>query len=508
MQDPLRERATATWGCSAVVADRRPLERALIVFLLEEQGVRVAAEADTMSDVLSMARQHAPDVIVIHERLTLDQPPAVLARIRRISPGTEVVVFAASGDDVRPALVLAADAIVEDAGALTDLAKSLASRGGERPDVVARGSHRVPVAEPVPPDQPQGSSSRRVGRWVDRVQGVIAATMIVSLFVFVRADMLPLASASPEAREHLDAAFTAYERLEAVSETSPPETISAIAQRLLLERHLAEAGGANVWELDLHVKGLLLRLVPSLPEERATSLVRTLGPLFTEDEMASLQSLEWLWLDPSWSPSVEPSDPPVAATPAPPTEDPTAPPSEVPTAPPSEVPTAPTSEVPTAPPSEVPTAPPSEDPTPPPSEDPTPPPSEDPMESPSEDPTPPPSEDPTPPPSEDPSPTSAEPTPPADEPSTATEEPSAPSAPSAPSEDPGAATEETTAPPSEDPSPAPATEPSTSTTEAFSAPPTEDLITATAADPTATAADPTATAAEPTAPASEPSVAG
>jgi CheY-like chemotaxis protein len=434
VQDPLRELATATWDCSAVVADRRPLERALIVFLLEEQGVRVAAEADTMSDVLSMAQDHAPDVIVIHERLTLDQPPAVLSRIRRISPGTEVVVFAASGDDVRPALVLAADAIVEDAEALTDLAKSLASRGGERADVVARGSHRVPVAEPVLPDQPQGSSSRRVGRWVDRLQGVIAATMIVSLFLLVRADMLPLASASPEAREHLVAAFTAYERLEAVSETSPPEEISAIAQRLLLERHLAEAGGANVWELDLHVKGLLMRLVPSLPEEAATSLVRTLGPLFTEDETASLQSLEWLWLDPSWSPSVEPSDLAVAATPAPPSEDPTPPPSEDPTPPPSE------------------------DPTPPPSEDPTPPPS-----------------------SDDPSPTSADPAPPADEPSTATDEPST-------------ATEEPSAPLSEEPSAAPATQPSTSTTETSSAPPTEDPITATAA--------------EPTAPTSEPSVAG
>jgi CheY-like chemotaxis protein len=410
VQDPLRELATATWDCSAVVADRRPLERALIVFLLEEQGVRVAAEADTMSDVLSMAQDHAPDVIVIHERLTLDQPPAVLSRIRRISPGTEVVVFAASGDDVRPALVLAADAIVEDAEALTDLAKSLASRGGERADVVARGSHRVPVAEPVLPDQPQGSSSRRVGRWVDRLQGVIAATMIVSLFLLVRADMLPLASASPEAREHLVAAFTAYERLEAVSETSPPEEISAIAQRLLLERHLAEAGGANVWELDLHVKGLLMRLVPSLPEEAATSLVRTLGPLFTEDETASLQSLEWLWLDPSWSPSVEPSDLAVAATPAPPSEDPTPPPS-----------------------------------------------------------------------SDDPSPTSADPAPPADEPSTATDEPST-------------ATEEPSAPLSEEPSAAPATQPSTSTTETSSAPPTEDPITATAA--------------EPTAPTSEPSVAG
>ena len=71
---------------SAIVADRRPLERGLARFLLEERGLIVVGEAATMADVLLQVQQLRPDVIILHEKLALDHDPAVVAQIRRTSP--------------------------------------------------------------------------------------------------------------------------------------------------------------------------------------------------------------------------------------------------------------------------------------------------------------------------------------------------------------------------------------------------------------------------------------
>ena len=243
---------TSTPRASAIVADRRPLERALVRSLLEVEGVGVAAESATMSEVLSMVKQHAPELVVLHERFALDHPPAVLARIRRLSPGTKVVIFAATGD-VLPGLVVAADAIVEDAVALTELAQSIAGHEGERPEVVMVGPGER-VADPVRPkhrgrsrsvgvgrrlgerlaNQRRPKHRRRshsvgVGRWANRLPGVVAATIFAVAFLFLRGGTMPIAIAPPEARIHLVAAYDALDRLDNLSATATPETISAIA---------------------------------------------------------------------------------------------------------------------------------------------------------------------------------------------------------------------------------------------------------------------------------------
>ena len=57
---------------SALVADRRPLERGLARFLLEERGLFVVGEAATMADVLLQVQQLKPDLLVLHEKLALD----------------------------------------------------------------------------------------------------------------------------------------------------------------------------------------------------------------------------------------------------------------------------------------------------------------------------------------------------------------------------------------------------------------------------------------------------
>src|SRR5262245_57118445 len=88
---------------SVIVADRRPLERGLARFLLEEKGLLVVGEAATMADVLLQVQGLKPDHVVLHEELALDHDPTVLAEIRRISPNTRVILLASAADSLPPA---------------------------------------------------------------------------------------------------------------------------------------------------------------------------------------------------------------------------------------------------------------------------------------------------------------------------------------------------------------------------------------------------------------------
>ena len=81
--------ARGTSRRTAIVADRRPLERGLARFLLEERGVFVVGEAATMADVLLQIQQLKPDFVVLHEKLALDHDPTVVAQIRRVSARTD-----------------------------------------------------------------------------------------------------------------------------------------------------------------------------------------------------------------------------------------------------------------------------------------------------------------------------------------------------------------------------------------------------------------------------------
>ena len=111
---------------TAMVADRRPLERGLARFLLEERGLFVVGEAATMADVLLQVQQLKPDIVVLHEKLALDHDPTVIAQIRRTSPRTSIVLLAANRNALPPELVLLADAVVEDGPGLTELGTAVA----------------------------------------------------------------------------------------------------------------------------------------------------------------------------------------------------------------------------------------------------------------------------------------------------------------------------------------------------------------------------------------------
>ena len=132
---------------TAIVADRRPLERGLARFLLEERGLFVVGEAATMADVLLQVQQLKPDLLVLHEKLALDHDPTVVAQIRRISARTSLVLLAASRDALPPELILLADTVVEDGPGLTGLGAAVA---GPIPEIDAASGAEPGTQEPSP----------------------------------------------------------------------------------------------------------------------------------------------------------------------------------------------------------------------------------------------------------------------------------------------------------------------------------------------------------------------
>ena len=154
---------------TAIVADRRPLERGLARFLLEERGLFVVGEAATMADVLLQVQQLRPDIIVLHERLALDHDPTVIAQIRRVSARTSVVLLAASREALAPELLLLADTVVEDGPGLTELGAAFGPRTNTIPSRGCRRARRIlrgPCAgarSRQPMVRPSAGSCRRFG---------------------------------------------------------------------------------------------------------------------------------------------------------------------------------------------------------------------------------------------------------------------------------------------------------------------------------------------------------
>jgi DNA-binding NarL/FixJ family response regulator len=70
---------------SAVVGDRRPLERNLSRFLLEERGFTVAAEAATAEDVVRAVERYRPDVVLVHEDVANEPGSRAIEGIRAAS---------------------------------------------------------------------------------------------------------------------------------------------------------------------------------------------------------------------------------------------------------------------------------------------------------------------------------------------------------------------------------------------------------------------------------------
>jgi hypothetical protein len=363
---------------TAIVADRRPLERGLARFLLEERGLFVVGEAATMADVLLQVQQLKPDLLVLHEKLALDHDPTVVAQIRRISARTSVVLLAASRDALPPELILLTDSVVEDGPGLTGLGAAVA---GPTPEIDATsGAEPVEVgAIAVLPTRSAAS------RWADRLQGLAVASIIALALVIARDMSTPTLVPTVVGRAHLVAAWESLDQLESAVTDATPEQIIEIASALIDDRAAAEAAGISVSTFDHALAETLTELWPTLPSETQDLLIALFEDIIDDNDVSLPPPLPSPLPEPTPSPLPEPEPSPSPSeepglnelpvphstgSPSPPPETSTPPPET--TTPPPET-TTPPAETSTPPPET--TTPPAET-TPPPAETTTPPPTE------------------------------------------------------------------------------------------------------------------------------------
>jgi hypothetical protein len=287
--------AAGTSQRTAIVADRRPLERGLARFLLEERGLFVVGEAATMADVLLQIQQLKPDIVVLHEKLALDHDPSVVAQIRRISSHTSIVLLASDREALPPELVLVADAVVLDGPGLTDLGVALA---GPVPvtDVTAQKDQASGEKAPQDAVGTRDSSGRR---WADRVQGMAVASIIALAFLLASGGLPGLSPAA--AQRHLHAAEASLDDLLDALPTASQEEIADMAAELIDERARAIQAGADVSSLDQALLDALASILPNLPLETRRFLIAILSDIYVDNDVLP---------PPAPSPSPEPASSP------------------------------------------------------------------------------------------------------------------------------------------------------------------------------------------------------
>ncbi len=344
--------ARGTSRRTALVADRRPLERGLARFLLEERGLFVVGEAATMADVLLQVQQLRPDVLVLHEKLALDHDPSVIAQIRRISARTSIVLLAASREALPPELLLLADTVVEDGPGLTELGAAVAGPASETvvttTEAVAVGAGAT-VAAPLA----RGPGSR----WGDRLQGLLVASIIALAFVIARGMTTPTLVPTVVGRAHMSAAWDSLGELQSALPSATPEQIAEIASTLIDDRAAAEAAGVSLTTFDQALLHALIDVWPNLSTETQELLAALFGPVIEGGDVPPPEPAPSP--QPTPEPSPAPSEAPVPSeTPAPAaTETPAPAATETPAPPPTETTTPPTET--TTPPTET-TTPPTE----------------------------------------------------------------------------------------------------------------------------------------------------
>ncbi len=266
---------------SAIVADRRPLERGLARFLLEERGLFVVGEAATMADVLLQVQQLRPDIVVLHEKLALDHDPTVLAQIRRISSRTSIVLLAASRAALPAELILLVDTVVEDGPGLTELGAAVAGPSPAK-DASVDAVAVVAASAVAPAGARSGRSMGRPG------PGVAVASIIALAFVVARNVTTP--SPTVEASAHLQAAWHSLDELESALPTATTAQIAEIASALIDERAAAEAAGVDLAPFDEELRARLVLLWSSLPLATQALLVALFGEIIDDSDVAPLPS--------------------------------------------------------------------------------------------------------------------------------------------------------------------------------------------------------------------------
>jgi CheY-like chemotaxis protein len=173
-------------GRGVLVVDRRPLERSLVRFILQENGFEVTGEAATPADALRAVERQPPGVVVLHENAAWEQGQPTIPRLHQALPDVKVLVIAPAFGVVRVELLRDADAVLEEGVGFKDLPFVIGKlSGGDGPRI----ADTVVAGAPVVPATPL-----RRERWVNRFQGATAAAVVFLALIVARAALPP----SPE----------------------------------------------------------------------------------------------------------------------------------------------------------------------------------------------------------------------------------------------------------------------------------------------------------------------
>jgi hypothetical protein len=242
---------------------------------LEERGFAVATEAATAADVSRAVAELHPDVLLVHEDVALEGGESIVPAARAASPKTRIIVLTSDRASADPALVAAADAVVEEGPGLKELEGALAGRRTARAAVGPIAFAAAAAARPRPGLRERG--------WVERLQGAAAASIIVLAVVLARGmgPGAPTNELSGTARVHLVAAQQALEDLADQLPTLTAPQAAELAAVLLGERAAANAAGADVTALDVQIAETLGPILETLPDEVASAVTSILGDLVT-----------------------------------------------------------------------------------------------------------------------------------------------------------------------------------------------------------------------------------
>jgi hypothetical protein len=248
-----------------VVVDRRPLERNLVRFILQENGFEVAAEAATPAEAVRLVEREHPAVVVLHENAAWERGRPTIPLLRNTLPEGKLLVIASAFGVVRMDLVRDADAVLEEGVGFKNLPSVVGRLAAGAAASGSSGAGRTRKSAPAP--------AREKERWLDRVQGATAASVVFLALVIARAAAPP----GPEAVNArpavaLRAAVHSLQDLEAVPTGSPDDLIQQ-AIEVASDRAAAIDAGADVSTLDAEIRALIDDVLPTLPDDAAKTLL-------------------------------------------------------------------------------------------------------------------------------------------------------------------------------------------------------------------------------------------
>ncbi|HEU4529243.1 MAG TPA: response regulator, partial [Actinomycetota bacterium] len=345
----------------AVVADARSLMRDLLRFLLEQEGFSVASEASTASAAVEAVAEHHPDVVILHEATAQDAPDAI-ERIREEAPDATLVILTADRSRTPVSLTSAADAVVEEGAGLQDLAS-----------VLAAGTSGT-VRSWTPRPEPKTDAHRPRGqRWADRLQGAVAASILMLTVVF---------ATSVQPTPNVGSLQDAYDSLEVLAAELPEASVEqavALATTLIGDRAMLKAASVDVSALDVEIAQTIAPILGQVSPQVSSALRDLLGDLLNlptptpspttpEDSSPGPTGPTGSTGPTETEPDPSEGPPPAPATqtespPPAPSETPSTSPSGTPSTSPSVTPSTSPSETPSTSPSETPSTSPSETPS-------------------------------------------------------------------------------------------------------------------------------------------------